>query len=124
MRERLGPMLFDDVGIETARALRASPVVKAVGSAHARSKDTCERTDQRPRSMRSGPSRWRCHAAHSPDRLPELRHQLAARDDDALTGDRRSGFAAQPANRFADLLGLDQAPLRVVRHEARERFLA
>ena len=39
MRVRLKPMLFDDEHLDTASASRASPVVKAVRSAHAKAKD-------------------------------------------------------------------------------------
>ena len=39
MRQRLKPMLFDDEYLEQAQASRASPVVKAVRSEHAKAKD-------------------------------------------------------------------------------------
>jgi hypothetical protein len=39
MRERLKPMLFDDEYLDEASASRASPVVKAVRSEHAKAKD-------------------------------------------------------------------------------------
>ena len=39
MRERLKPMLFDDEYLEQANASRASPVLKAVRSGHAKAKD-------------------------------------------------------------------------------------
>jgi hypothetical protein len=39
MRERLKPVLFDDEFLQEANASRASPVVKAVRSAHAKAKD-------------------------------------------------------------------------------------
>ena len=39
MRQRLKPMLFDDEYLEQAEASRASPVVKAVRSEHAKTKD-------------------------------------------------------------------------------------
>jgi transposase len=39
MRARLKPMLFDDEQLDEASAARASPVVKAVRSAHAKAKD-------------------------------------------------------------------------------------
>ena len=45
MRERLKPMLFDDEQIELASAGRASPVTKAVRSAHAKQKDKTKLAD-------------------------------------------------------------------------------
>ncbi len=45
MRERLKPMLFDDECLDQASASRASPVVKAVRSEHAKAKDASKRTD-------------------------------------------------------------------------------
>jgi hypothetical protein len=45
MREHLKPMLFDDEFIDQARATRASPVAKAVRSAHAKTKDASKRAD-------------------------------------------------------------------------------
>jgi ribosomal protein L18 len=45
MRERLKPMLFDDECLDEASAGRASPVVKAVRSEHAKAKDASKRTD-------------------------------------------------------------------------------
>jgi hypothetical protein len=45
LRERLKPMLFEDEFIDQARATRASPVAKAVRSAHAKSKDASKRAD-------------------------------------------------------------------------------
>jgi len=45
MRERLKPMLFDDECLDEASASRASPVVKAVRSEHAKAKDASKRTD-------------------------------------------------------------------------------
>jgi hypothetical protein len=45
MRERLKPMLFDDEQIELANASRASPVAKAVRSAHGKQKDKTKLAD-------------------------------------------------------------------------------
>jgi hypothetical protein len=45
MRERLKPMLFDDEYLEEASASRASPVAKAVRSAHAKLKDRTKHAD-------------------------------------------------------------------------------
>ena len=45
MRERLKPMLFDDEYLEEASASRASPVVKAVRSEHAKAKDASKTAD-------------------------------------------------------------------------------
>ena len=45
MRARLKPMLFDDEHLDAASASRASPVVKAVRSAHARAKDANKTAD-------------------------------------------------------------------------------
>jgi len=45
MRARLKPMLFDDEHLDAASASRASPVVKAVRSAHARAKDASKTAD-------------------------------------------------------------------------------
>jgi hypothetical protein len=45
MRERLKPMLFDDEHLEEVSAGRASPVVKAVRSEHAKAKDASKRAD-------------------------------------------------------------------------------
>ena len=45
MRARLKPMLFDDEHLDVASASRASPVVKAVRSAHARAKDASKTAD-------------------------------------------------------------------------------
>lgn len=45
MRVRLKPMLFDDEHLDAASASRASPVVKAVRSAHARAKDASKTAD-------------------------------------------------------------------------------
>lgn len=45
MRARLKPMLFDDEHLEQASAGRASPVSKAVRSAHARQKDATRIAD-------------------------------------------------------------------------------
>lgn len=45
MRERLKPMLFDDEYLDEASAARASPVAKAVRSAHARAKDKNKRAE-------------------------------------------------------------------------------
>ena len=45
MRERLKPMLFDDEYLEEASASRASPVVKAVRSEHAKAKDASKLAD-------------------------------------------------------------------------------
>ena len=45
MRVRLKPMLFDDEYLDEASASRASPVLKAVRSEHARAKDASKRTD-------------------------------------------------------------------------------
>jgi transposase len=45
MRQRLKPMLFDDEHLDEASAARASPVIKAVRSEHARAKDAGKRAD-------------------------------------------------------------------------------
>jgi DDE family transposase len=45
MRERLKPMLFDDEHLEEVSAGRASPVLKAVRSEHAKAKDASKRAD-------------------------------------------------------------------------------
>jgi len=45
MRERLKSMLFDDEHLEEVSAARASPVVKAVRSEHAKAKDASKRAD-------------------------------------------------------------------------------
>ena len=45
MRARLKPMLFDDEHLDEASAARASPVVKAVRSAHAKAKDARRTAD-------------------------------------------------------------------------------
>lgn len=45
MRERLKPMLFDDEYLDQASASRASPVVKAVRSEHAKAKDASKHAD-------------------------------------------------------------------------------
>jgi hypothetical protein len=45
MRERLKPMLFDDEYLDEASASRASPVVKAVRSEHAKAKDASKLAD-------------------------------------------------------------------------------
>jgi len=45
MRERLKPLLFDDEQIEQASATRASAVVKAVRSDHAKAKDASKHAD-------------------------------------------------------------------------------
>ncbi len=45
MRQRLKPMLFDDEHLGEASASRASPVLKAVRSEHARAKDASKRAD-------------------------------------------------------------------------------
>ena len=45
MRERLKSMLFDDEHLEEVSAGRASPVVKAVRSEHAKAKDASKRAD-------------------------------------------------------------------------------
>ena len=45
MRQRLKPMLFDDEHLDEASASRASPVVKAVRSAHAKAKDAGKTAD-------------------------------------------------------------------------------
>lgn len=45
MRERLKPMLFDDERLDEASAERASAVVKAVRSEHAKQKDKSKRAD-------------------------------------------------------------------------------
>ena len=45
MRERLKPMLFDDEQLEQASAARASPVLKAIRSAHAKAKDASKAAD-------------------------------------------------------------------------------
>ena len=45
MRERLKPMLFDDEYLDQASASRASPVLKAVRSEHAKAKDKSKRAD-------------------------------------------------------------------------------
>jgi Transposase DDE domain len=45
MRERLKPMLFDDEYLDEASASRASPVLKAVRSEHAKAKDASKLAD-------------------------------------------------------------------------------
>ena len=45
MRARLKPMLFDDEHLDEASASRASPVLKAVRSEHAKAKDASKATD-------------------------------------------------------------------------------
>ncbi len=45
MRQRLKPMLFDDEFLDEASASRASPVLKAVRSEHARAKDASKHAD-------------------------------------------------------------------------------
>ena len=45
MRARLKPMLFDDEHLEEAGAARASPVVKAIRSQHAKAKDASKTAD-------------------------------------------------------------------------------
>ncbi len=45
MRARLKPMLFDDEHLDEANASRASPVIKAVRSEHAKAKDASKRAD-------------------------------------------------------------------------------
>jgi hypothetical protein len=45
MRQRLKPMLFDDEFLDEASASRASPVVKAVRSEHAKAKDASKLAD-------------------------------------------------------------------------------
>ena len=45
MRERLKPMLFDDEYLDEANASRASPVLKAVRSEHAKAKDASKLAD-------------------------------------------------------------------------------
>ena len=45
MRARLKPMLFDDEHLDEASASRASPVLKAVRSEHAKTKDASKRAD-------------------------------------------------------------------------------
>jgi hypothetical protein len=45
MRERLKPILFDDEYIEEASSARASPVAKALRSAHAKAKDATKSAD-------------------------------------------------------------------------------
>lgn len=45
MRARLKPMLFDDEHLEEASASRASPVLKAARSEHAKAKDASKRAD-------------------------------------------------------------------------------
>jgi hypothetical protein len=45
MRQRLKPILFDDEYLDEASATRASPVVKAVRSEHAKDKDRTKHTD-------------------------------------------------------------------------------
>ena len=45
MRERLKPMLFDDEHLDEASASRASPVVKAIRSEHAKAKDASKKAD-------------------------------------------------------------------------------
>jgi transposase len=45
MRQRLKPMLFDDEYLDEASATRASPVVKAVRSDHAKAKDASKRAE-------------------------------------------------------------------------------
>jgi len=45
MRERLKPMLFDDEYLEEASTARASPVLKAIRSAHGKAKDASKTAD-------------------------------------------------------------------------------
>jgi hypothetical protein len=45
MRARVKPMLFDDEQLDEASASRASPVLKAVRSEHAKAKDSSKRAD-------------------------------------------------------------------------------
>lgn len=45
MREQLKPMLFDDEQLEEASAARASPVLKAIRSTHAKAKDASKAAD-------------------------------------------------------------------------------
>ena len=45
MRSRLKPILFDDEEIEDANARRASPVLKAQRSEHAKNKDRTRQSD-------------------------------------------------------------------------------
>jgi hypothetical protein len=45
MRARLKPMLFDDEYLDEASASRASPVLKAVRSEHAKAKDASKTAD-------------------------------------------------------------------------------
>ncbi len=45
MRQRLKPMLFDDEYLDQANAARASPVLQAVRSDHAKAKDSTKRAD-------------------------------------------------------------------------------
>ena len=45
MRQRLKPMLFDDEHLDAADASRASSVVKAVRSEHAKAKDASKTAD-------------------------------------------------------------------------------
>ena len=45
MRVRLKPMLFDDEHLDEASAGRASPVVKAIRSLHAKAKDASRTAD-------------------------------------------------------------------------------
>ena len=45
MRQRLKPMLFDDEHLEEASASRASPVLKAVRSGHAKANDASKHAD-------------------------------------------------------------------------------
>ena len=45
LRQRLKPMLFDDEFLDEASASRASPVLKAARSQHARAKDASKRAD-------------------------------------------------------------------------------
>ena len=45
MRQRLKPMLFDDEYLDQASASRASPVLKALRSAHAKAKDAGKTAD-------------------------------------------------------------------------------
>ena len=45
MRARLKPILFDDEHLEQASASRASPVLKAIRSTHAKAKDTRKTAD-------------------------------------------------------------------------------
>ncbi len=45
MRQRLKPMLFDDEYLDEANASRASPVLKAVRSDHAKAKDATKHSD-------------------------------------------------------------------------------